>query len=62
MVEKIKKLICKWQGHDWKAAKRDNIYSTETIYVCKRCGETTVIQSRRQETTDDTKDIPLEKI
>ena len=47
MVEKIKKLICKWQGHDWKAAKRDNIYSTETIYVCKRCGETTVIQSRR---------------
>lgn len=47
MVEKIKKLICKLQGHDWKAVKKDNIYSTATTYVCKRCGETTIIQSRR---------------
>ena len=58
MVEKIKKLICKWQGHNWKTVKRDNIYSTAITYVCKRCGETTIVQFRRQAT----KDVPLEKI
>ena len=46
MVQLIKELICKWRGHTWVVAKRENIgyRNRKTTYVCKCCGRYTTIK------------------
>ena len=46
MVQWIKELICKWRGHTWVVAKRENIgyRNRKTTYVCKCCGRYTTIK------------------
>lgn len=50
MVQWIKELICKWRGHTWVVAKRENIdyRNRKTTYVCKCCGRYTIIQEALQ--------------